>query len=32
VGDVVTWKNVRITVVAVAGRGVQDALVSRVGP
>ncbi len=33
-GDVVTWNNVRIEVIAVAGRGVQDAVVTagREGP
>jgi CBS domain containing-hemolysin-like protein len=30
VGDVATWKGVRIEVVAVAGRGVADALVQKV--
>jgi CBS domain containing-hemolysin-like protein len=32
VGDVVTWQNVRIEVAAVAGRGVADAVVTRVPP
>ena len=29
VGDVVDWQNLRIEVVATAGRGVADALVTR---
>jgi CBS domain containing-hemolysin-like protein len=32
VGDVVTWQNARIEVAAVAGRGVADAVVTRVLP
>ena len=32
VGDAVTWQNVRIEVAAVAGRGVADAVVTRVPP
>ena len=32
VGDVVTWDNVRIEVTAVAGRGVADAVLTRVTP
>lgn len=32
VGDAVTWHNVRIEVAAVAGRGVADAVVTRVPP
>lgn len=32
VGDVVTWQNARIEVAAVAGRGVADAVVTRVSP
>jgi CBS domain containing-hemolysin-like protein len=32
VGDVATWQNVRIEVAAVAGRGVADAIVTRVPP
>jgi CBS domain containing-hemolysin-like protein len=32
VGDSVTWKNVRIDVTAVLGRGVGDAVVMRVPP
>jgi CBS domain containing-hemolysin-like protein len=32
VGDVVTWQNVRMEVTAVAGRGVADAVVTRVSP
>jgi CBS domain containing-hemolysin-like protein len=32
VGDVVNWANVRIEVTAVAGRGVGDALITRVQP
>ena len=31
VGDIVTWRNVRIEVVSVAGRGVGEALLSVVG-
>ena len=30
VGDVVTWNNARIEVIAVAGRGVQDAAITMV--
>lgn len=30
VGDAVTWQNVRIEVAAVAGRGVADAVITRV--
>jgi CBS domain containing-hemolysin-like protein len=29
VGDVVTWSGVRIQVAAVSGRGVADAIVTR---
>jgi CBS domain containing-hemolysin-like protein len=32
VGDVVNWQNARIEVAAVAGRGVADAIVTRVLP
>jgi CBS domain containing-hemolysin-like protein len=32
VGDVVTWHNLTIEVTAVAGRGVADAVVTRVLP
>lgn len=32
VGDAVTWQNARIEVAAVAGRGVADAIVTRVSP
>jgi CBS domain containing-hemolysin-like protein len=32
VGDAVTWKNVRIEVSAVAGRGVGEAVMTNVGP
>ena len=32
VGDVVTWSNVRVEVAAVAGRGVGDAVITRVPP
>ena len=32
VGDSVTWQNTRIEVAAVAGRGVADAVVTRVSP
>ena len=32
VGDVVTWQNVRIEVAAVAGRGVADAIVTKIPP
>jgi len=32
VGDVVTWQNARVEVAAVAGRGVADAVVTRVLP
>ncbi|MBI2188051.1 MAG: HlyC/CorC family transporter [Acidobacteria bacterium] len=32
VGDAVTWQHVRIEVTAVAGRGVADAVVTRVQP
>lgn len=32
VGDAVTWQNVRIEVAAVAGRGVADAVLTRVPP
>jgi CBS domain containing-hemolysin-like protein len=32
VGDVVTWRNVRIEVTAVAGRGVAEAAMTRVAP
>jgi CBS domain containing-hemolysin-like protein len=31
-GDVVTWRNVRIEVVSVAGRGVGEAVLSVAGP
>ena len=32
VGDTVTWQNARIEVAAVAGRGVADAVLTRVSP
>jgi magnesium and cobalt exporter, CNNM family len=32
VGDVVTWQNTRIEIIAVAGRGVADAIVTRIRP
>ena len=32
VGDVVTWNNVRIEVTEVAGAGVADAVMTKVGP
>ncbi|MBI3047530.1 MAG: HlyC/CorC family transporter [Acidobacteria bacterium] len=32
VGDSITWQNVRIEVTAVAGRGVADALMTRLPP
>jgi CBS domain containing-hemolysin-like protein len=32
VGDAVTWQNTRIDVTAVAGRGVADAVLTRVSP
>ena len=32
VGDVVTWKNARIEVVSVAGRGVAEAVIGKIGP
>ncbi len=32
VGDIVMWRNVRIEVIAVAGRGVAEAVMTRVGP
>jgi CBS domain containing-hemolysin-like protein len=32
VGDAVTWQNARIEVAAVAGRGVADAVLTRVSP
>jgi CBS domain containing-hemolysin-like protein len=32
VGDVVSWQNARIEVTAVAGRGVADAVLTRVSP
>ena len=31
-GDAVTWNNVRIEVTAVAGAGVADAVMTRLGP
>jgi CBS domain containing-hemolysin-like protein len=32
VGDTVTWQHARVEVTAVAGRGVADAVVTRVPP